>query len=44
MWTQVARRLTIALVVFALVGACKNKPTEPPDDDEPEPPNNSISR
>lgn len=38
------RRLTVAVIVLAIVGACKNKPTEPPDDDEPDPIQNSISR
>lgn len=36
MWTQRTRRVAIALVLVGLVAACKkDKPTEPPNDDEP---------
>jgi hypothetical protein len=32
------RRMTIGLVVLGLIAGCKrDKPTEPPDDEEPDP-------
>lgn len=35
---QMTRRVAIALVVAGLLAGCKkDKPTEPPDDDEPDP-------
>jgi hypothetical protein len=38
MWTQALRRATIALLVLGMLGACKkDKPTEPPGDNEPDP-------
>jgi uncharacterized lipoprotein len=38
MWMRRMRRATIALLVVGLLAACKkDKPTEPPSDDEPDP-------
>jgi hypothetical protein len=38
MWQQMTRRVGIVLVVVGLISGCKrDKPTEPPSDDEPDP-------
>ena len=38
MWTQAVRRALVALLLVGLATGCKrDKPTEPPNDDEPTP-------
>jgi hypothetical protein len=38
MWTQGIRRAAIVIVIVGMLAGCKkDKPTGPPDDDEPDP-------